>query len=121
MEFNPAEITDEQKAAALANANTRTVAPLPEGYVRCTMIAKVLNEALVKAGFEDRTIPSQMVYTYAKKGTGGLKTDNYPHVPEAVALEWIRKQFIVRTTLIEADVEDTEPETSDKLVEEPTS
>lgn len=115
LNFDPTEITAEEQAAVLANSTARTVTPAPEGYVKCTHIAKALNEALVKAGFEDRKIPSQMVYNYAKKGVGGLKTDSYPHVPEDVALAWIRKQFIVRTAVeqLEDELEAEENEANE--------
>jgi hypothetical protein len=95
-----AEILENNKAA-IARAS---YGPAPAGYVKCTEIAKALNEALVEAGAESRKIPPQMVYNYAKKGVGGLKTDQYPFVPEAVAQEWAAKQYVIRTAQAEAEL-----------------
>lgn len=140
LNFDPTEITADEKATVLAANSTsvRTVTEAPEGYVKGTWVAKALNEALKAAGFEDRTIPSQMVYNYAKKGTGGLTTketvtvveedengesvevertiDTYPHIREDVALTWVRKQYIVRTATEETDeVEADEAETEETV------
>jgi hypothetical protein len=68
--------------------------PPAEGYVRATTVAKTLNEALVEAGAGTHVIPSQMVYNYLRKGY--IKTDQYPHVPEAEAMKFITVQFTRR-------------------------
>jgi len=103
-----------------ASAATRNNGPAPEGYVKCTQIAKFLNEAL-KAADSDKRMRPQMVYGYAKNGRGGLKTDNYPFVPEAAAQQFIDYHF-ARLTLGDGEsLEDNETvdETNeDEVVEE---
>jgi hypothetical protein len=89
-----------EESAALREANPSkqtSYGPAPEGYVKGTEVARTLNDLLKAAGYEHRAVKSQMVYNYIKKGVGGLKTDQYPHVPVAVAENFIRIQFARRT------------------------
>jgi hypothetical protein len=97
------------------NAASRNNGPAPEGYVKCTQIAKFLNEALKAAGNDKRMRP-QMVYGYAKNGRGGLKTDQYPFVPEAAAQQFIDYHFARLTLGDEESLEDNE--TVDETVKE---
>lgn len=114
-----ADTVAELQATMDPNAATRNTGPAPEGFVKCTEIAKFLNKALADAGSDARMKP-QMVYSYAKNGRGGIDNSHYPFVTEEDAQRFVNYHF-ARLTLgdeVEADEEnEDEIETVEETVE----